>query len=129
MTCREKLAIEHPESISVLSANDYQKLALKFEQGMSQDYPRIVMGLMGLNGEAGEAIDILKKHLFHFHELDKYHLARELGDVAWYLAVSADAIGYSLEENFEMNLNKLSKRYPEGHFDPEYSKHRKEGDI
>ena len=52
MTCREKLTIEHPESISVLSANDYQKLALKFEQGMSQDYPRIVMGLMGLNGEA-----------------------------------------------------------------------------
>ena len=139
MTCREKLAIEHPESIgyytgfrtdkSVLSANDYQKLALKFEQGMSQDYPRIVMGLMGLNGEAGEAIDILKKHLFHFHELDKYHLARELGDVAWYLAMSADAIGYSLEEIFEMNLDKLSKRYPEGHFDPEHSKHRKEGDI
>ena len=129
MTCREKLAIEHPESISVLSANDYQKFALKFEQGMSQDYPRIVMGLMGLNGEAGEAIDILKKHLFQFHELDKYHLAKELGDVAWYLAVSADAIGYSLEEIFEMNLDKLSKRYPEGLFDPEHSKHRKEGDI
>ena len=129
MTCIEKLEIEHPESVSVLSANDYQKLALKFEQGMSQDYPRIVMGLMGLNGEAGEAIDILKKHLFHFHELDKYHLARELGDVAWYLAVSADAIGYSLEEIFEMNLDKLSKRYPEGRFDPEHSKHRKEDDI
>ena len=42
-------------------------------------------GLMGLRGEAGEAIDILKKFLFQGHSLDMKHLAKELGDVAWYL--------------------------------------------
>jgi len=84
---------------------------------------RLINGLMGLNGEAGEAIDILKKHLFQGHELDKDHLAEELGDVAWYLAVTADALGYSLEEILQMNIEKLQKRYPDG-FDYERSVNR-----
>ena len=111
-----------------MTINEYQKEALRTASGMNQKYPRILNGLMGLNGEAGEAIDILKKHLFHGHDLDKQHLAKELGDVAWYLAVSADAIGYDLETILQMNVNKLRERYPEG-FDSERSKHRKEGDI
>ena len=88
---------------------------------------RLIDGLMGLNGEAGEAIDIVKKYLFHGHELDKIHLAKELGDVAWYLAVTADVIGYSLEDILKMNIDKLRKRYPEG-FDPERSINRKQDD-
>lgn len=111
-----------------MTINEYQKEALRTESGMNQKYPRILNGLMGLNGEAGEAIDILKKYLFHGHDLDKQHLAKELGDVAWYLAVSADAIGYDLETILQMNVDKLLERYPEG-FDSERSKHRKEGDI
>jgi NTP pyrophosphatase (non-canonical NTP hydrolase) len=83
---------------------------------------------MGLNGEAGEAIDILKKHLFQGHELDTAHMAKELGDVAWYLAVSADAIGYDLETVMQMNVDKLKVRYPDG-FDAEHSLHRNKDDI
>ena len=83
---------------------------------------------MGLNGEAGEAIDILKKHLFQGHELDSEHMAKELGDVAWYLAVSANAIGYDLETVMQMNVEKLKARYPDG-FDAEHSLHRNKGDI
>lgn len=89
---------------------------------------RLINGLMGLNGEAGEAIDILKKHLFQGHELDCEHLAKELGDVAWYLAVTADALGYTLEEILTMNVEKLRARYPDG-FDSDKSLHRKEGDV
>ncbi|MBQ3566700.1 MAG: nucleoside triphosphate pyrophosphohydrolase family protein [Oscillospiraceae bacterium] len=88
----------------------------------------MVNGLIGLNGEAGEAIDILKKHLFHGHELDREHLAKELGDVAWYLAVTAKAIGYDLETIFQMNIDKLKARYPDG-FSIEKSLHRAEGDV
>lgn len=84
---------------------------------------RLINGLMGLNGEAGEAIDILKKHLFQGHDLDREHLAKELGDVAWYLAVSADALGYSLEQILQMNIDKLRARYPDG-FEAERSLHR-----
>lgn len=111
-----------------MTINQYQTLALRTEKGMSKKYPRILNGLMGLCGESGECIDILKKHMAQGHELDKAHLAKELGDVAWYLAVSADAIGYDLEEIFQMNIDKLNARYPNG-FEAERSIHRKAGDI
>ena len=111
-----------------MTINEYQKEALRTESGMSKEWPRILNGLMGLNGEAGEAIDIMKKFLFQGHELDKKHLAKELGDVAWYLAVTADALGYYLEDIFQMNIDKLKARYPNG-FDPELSKRRKDGDV
>lgn len=98
------------------SPNDYQMHCLGTENYVNFDLPhaRLVQGLMGLNGEAGECIDILKKHFFQGHELDVKHLAEELGDVAWYLAISADAIGYDLETIFKMNMEKRDKRYPDG---------------
>ena len=55
-------------------------------------------------------------------------MAEELGDVGWYLAVSADAIGYDLETIFQMNIDKLRARYPDG-FDAEHSLHRNANDI
>lgn len=112
-----------------MTINEYQQEALLLEQTMMMKNfdDRLIDGLMGLNGEAGEAIDIVKKYLFHGHELDKIHLAKELGDVAWYLAVTADVIGYSLEDILKMNIDKLRKRYPEG-FDPERSINRKQDD-
>lgn len=111
-----------------MTINEYQEEALRTESGMSKEYPRLLNGLMGLNGEAGECIDILKKHLFQGHELDKEHIAKELGDVAWYLAVSANAIGYDLETILWMNVDKLRARYPKG-FDSNLSQHRKVEDI
>ena len=101
-----------------MRVNEYQKAALRTESKAAKGYPRILQGLMGLNGEAGEAIDILKKNLFQGHPLDVEHLAKELGDVAWYLAISADAIGYDLETIFQKNIDKLKTRYPDG-FDRE----------
>ena len=101
-----------------MTPNEYQKEALRTASGMSKEYPRILNGLMGLNGEAGECIDILKKHLYQGHAFDSEHMAKELGDVAWYLAISAEAIGYDLETIFQMNIDKLRARYPDG-FDAE----------
>ena len=113
-----------------MTINEYQEACLRTEPPAAKisQTTRLENGLMGLNGEAGEAIDILKKFLFQGHELDKKHLARELGDVAWYLAVTADALGYYLEDIFQMNIDKLKARYPDG-FDQERSVNRKEGDI
>ena len=111
-----------------MTINEYQKEALRTESGMSKEWPRILNGLMGLNGEAGEAIDILKKYLFQGHQFEREHMAKELGDAAWYLAISADAIGYDLETILQMNVDKLRARYPDG-FNSEQSLHRKEGDI
>lgn len=69
---------------------------------------------MGLAGEAGEVCDYLKKVVFHGHELDREKLTDELGDVLWYLANLADSIDISLSEVATLNIEKLSKRYPDG---------------
>ena len=112
-----------------MTANDYQFKALKTMNRDLTYMEQLSNGLMGLNGEAGEAIDILKKHLWQGHELDKEHLAKELGDVAWYLAVSAFAIGYDLDTILQMNIDKLRERYKYGDFDSYLSINRKDGDI
>ena len=80
------------------------------------------------NAESGEAIDIVKKWLMQGHELDREHLVRELGDVAWYLAEAATALDVPLEAVFQGNLDKLRQRFPNG-FDTGASVNRKEGDL
>ena len=55
-----------------MTIDDYQHEAMDIAAGM--DYKKykatdatgglLINGLMGLNGEAGECIEILKKHLF-----------------------------------------------------------------
>jgi NTP pyrophosphatase (non-canonical NTP hydrolase) len=111
------------------NADEYQRLALRTLNPDLTPSEQLQDGLMGLCGEAGECIDLLKKHMFQGHaEIDKEHLAKELGDVAWYLAVSANTIGYKLSEIFEINIEKLWKRYPKG-FDSIRSGNRAEGDI
>lgn len=111
-----------------MTINEYQIEALRTASGMNTDSPMIVNGVLGLCGESGECADIVKKHLFQGHALDAEHLAKELGDVAWYLAVSAYSIGFDLETIMQMNVDKLRNRYPDG-FDPEKSQHRQEGDV
>lgn len=56
------------------------------------------------------------------------HLLKELGDVAWYLAVTTWTLGYDLETVLQMNVDKLRERYPNG-FSEERSTHRVTGDI
>ena len=119
---------EASEEHTRITPNEYQKRALTTQNPCVLEDLRIVEGVMGLAGEAGECVDIIKKTVFQGHELDKEHLAKELGDVAWYLAESADAIGYDLETIFLKNLNKLKKRYPEG-FEVSKSTGRAEDDI
>ena len=112
-----------------MTINEYQQLALRTESYMSNDLDRILQGVMGLAGESGECVDLMKKHIFQGHSLDMEHLMKELGDVAWYLAITADSIGYTLEEVFEANIKKLEARYPDGRFEANKSINRKEGDI
>ena len=108
-----------------MNANEYQKEAMRTLNPQLEKRDVLINGVMGLCGEAGEAIDLVKKHLAQGHELDKEKLAKELGDVAWYLAETAHAIGYDLETILQMNIDKLRARYPEG-FSAERSMGRKE---
>ncbi|MEG1514768.1 MAG: nucleoside triphosphate pyrophosphohydrolase family protein [Clostridia bacterium] len=97
-----------------MTINEYQQLALRTANHDLSPNDALLNGLMGLNGEAGEAIDLFKKHLFQGHAFSREHTAKELGDIAWYLALSAYAIDYSLEDILRMNVEKLRGRYPDG---------------
>ena len=92
-----------------MTINEYQKAAYRTANQSLTDSQQLQNGLMGLNGESGECIDILKKHLFQGHDLDKYH-------------------GFDLETILQMNVEKLKVRYPHG-FDTGHSQHRSSGDI
>ena len=95
-------------------ANEYQELANRTINPDLVGSELLLDGLMGLNGEAGEAIDICKKWLFQGHNFDREHLIEELGDIAWYLAITCTALNVKLGTVMEDNIKKLSKRYPEG---------------
>lgn len=112
-----------------MTINEYQALAMRTASGMNyENYGTLMNGALGLCGESGEVADLVKKATFQGHELDVEHVAKELGDVAWYLAVSATAIGVDLETIMKMNIDKLRKRYPDG-FSSERSQHREAGDV
>ena len=106
-----------------MTVNEYQRLAMTTLNPELDQKDVLINGVMGLCGESGEAIDIVKKWLAQGHELDKAKLAKELGDIAWYLAETATALDLDLEDIFQANIDKLKKRYPEG-FDAQRSIHR-----
>lgn len=97
-----------------MTANEYQQLAMVTLNPALDKKDVLINGVMGLCGESGEAIDIVKKWLAQGHELDKEKLAKELGDIAWYLAETAYALDIPLEDILRGNIEKLAKRYPEG---------------
>ena len=107
-----------------MTVNEYQKMALTTLNPALGKQDVLINGVMGLCGESGEAIDIVKKHLAQGHPLDREGLIKELGDVAWYLAETAYALDVSLDEVFQRNIDKLKARYPEG-FDARRSVERK----
>ena len=108
-----------------MTVNEYQALAMTTLNPALDKKDVLINGVMGLCGESGEAIDIVKKWLAQGHDLDKEKLKKELGDIAWYLAETATALELSLEDIFEANIEKLRRRYPEG-FDAQKSINRTE---
>lgn len=97
-----------------MTINEYQALAMRTLNPALSKKDVLINGVMGLCGESGEAIDIVKKHLAQGHELDREKLIKELGDVAWYLAETAYALDIPLEEVLQRNIDKLRARYPQG---------------
>ena len=97
-----------------MELNEYQSLAMRTLNPELDERDVLINAVMGLCGESGEAIDIVKKHLAQGHELDRSALAKELGDIAWYLAEAATVLGLTLDEVCQGNIDKLRERFPEG---------------
>ena len=112
-----------------MTINEYQTAALRTAQTDKLTASDLLLNsALGLCGESGEVADLVKKHRFQGHDLDFDHIAKELGDISWYLAVGAYAIGYDLETILQMNVDKLKARYPDG-FSTDRSLHRAENDV
>ena len=111
-----------------MNANEYQKLAMRTLNPELSRKDILINSVMGLCGESGEAIDIVKKWLAQGHELDKAKLAKELGDIAWYLAEAATALDMPLGDILQGNIDKLKARYPEG-FEADRSRIRRQEDL
>ena len=107
------------------------KDALDIMQEQGIEPSRLLTASVGLSGEVGEFNDIVKKILFQGKEIDEdtnKHLKSELSDICWYMVQAIKALDTSWEEIFDINIVKLSERYPGG-FDALKSASRKVGDI
>ena len=92
---------------------------------------RVLTAAIGISAEGGEFAEIVKKCVFQGKPMDdeaQYHMKRELGDIMWYIAQACIALGISLEDVLDTNIQKLEARYPDG-FEAFRSENRKEGDI
>lgn len=107
-----------------MTGYEYQEKALRTANKLTRS-ELILNGVMGLNGEAGECIDLVKKHLFQGHNLDERKLKDELSDVLWYVAIICEGLGITMDEVMQHNVEKLLRRYPNG-FEAEKSINREE---
>lgn len=93
--------------------------------------PLLLTAAIGMASENGEFSEIVKKCVFQgkeFNSEERYHMKRELGDILWYLANAATALGYNLDDIMFENIQKLEARYPNG-FEVFRSENRAEGDL
>ena len=106
-----------------MTLNEYQALAQRTSRKDISKDDHLFNGILGLAGEAGECADLVKKQCFQDGRAIRNDLIDELGDVMWYVAETAAALGVTMEEVAQHNVDKLRKRYPEG-FSADRSLHR-----
>ena len=93
---------------------EYHTERMAAQGGIHGQRDQLLVGALGLGGEAGEVLELIKKHFYHGKDLPAEELLLELGDVLWYVAYTADAIGLTLEDVAKANNAKLRARYPNG---------------
>jgi len=86
----------------------------------------ILHSSVGIAGEAGELLDQVKKVVWQLHDLDYNKILLELGDILFYLTSMCNCVGTDIDEVRKLNIEKLTKRYPDGVFDKERSINRED---
>lgn len=90
----------------------YEIGAMRTINSANSPKDNLINAALGLTGEAGEVADLVKKHIYHGHELDIDKLVKELGDVLWYIAQACRAINVPMDTVAVTNIEKLLDRYP-----------------
>lgn len=98
-----------------MTFDEYQKQAMTTAIDKGSELEQRVLGLVG---ESGEIADKIKKWYRDQGadpaKLNKDELAKELGDVLWYVAAFADFLGYKLGDIAKDNVDKLTSRQKRG---------------
>jgi NTP pyrophosphatase (non-canonical NTP hydrolase) len=112
--------IEFVRQTTSPASSDFNKLIERMkeldEEGIKLTH--LLTFALGASAEMGEAVEIIKKCLLQgktFNDDAKVHLTKELGDVLYYIGQFCIAMNISFEEIMQINYEKLSARYPEGH--------------
>ena len=126
--------IEFVDQVTSAPSKDNAQFIARLATLQAEGCPinRLMTAAVGISAEGGEFMEIVKKIAFQGKPWDDAnidHLKIELGDVMWYVAQACMALDISLEEVLDRNIEKLSKRYPEGTFDAYYSENRRVGDL
>lgn len=111
-----------------MTLNEYQELAQRTSRKDISPDDHLFNALLGLAGETGECCDLVKKCFYQDGRDIRESMLEELGDVLWYVAEAAEAMGYELEDVARHNIDKLRQRYPDG-FDAERSLHREQAAL
>src|SRR5450631_1971939 len=102
-----------------MTPEEYQEQATQFLNPELVDEV-LVMAALGLSGESAEVGEHIKKWRFQGHPINEKAIAMECGDVLWYLCMILSELSIPLEDVMKLNIEKLSKRYPNG-FTPDAS--------
>ena len=92
---------------------EYEAKAARTINPSLDEKERLIDAAAGLAEESGEALSLVRKHLYQGRELDREKLEKELGDALWCLAMTAKAAGLSLEKIAASNVKKLEQRHPD----------------
>ena len=122
------------DAVTSRQSKEHEAFVYRIQELEGQGFPseRLLTASVGMCAEAGEFTEVVKKIVFQgkpVNEDNLFHLKRELGDIMWYVMQACMGLGTSLDEIIEMNVEKLSSRYPEGAFDVHFSENRQEGDL
>ena len=135
MTVDTEKYLDFVHDVTSTESLDYAALLTRMNKLELEDdcnLPQLLTAALGLTAESGEFTEIVKKIILQgkpYNEDNVFHMKRELGDICWYIAQACMALDTTFDEIIEMNVDKLTKRYPGGEFNVHQSENRKAGDL
>jgi len=111
-----------------MTFSEFQKDCLRTANPALSNDDKILNAALGIGGESGEILDLVKKFRYQGHRLNIVKVIEEVGDTLYYLASLCDALGMQLGMCANYNTSKLKIRYPDG-FTVKDSVERRDKDL
>ena len=107
-----------------MNIQTYGEYQLRLIPDLGTYKQNLVHMALGVGGEAGEVVDLCKKHFAYDKPLDVAHLVEEIGDLIFYVNGILALIDTSWDEVLTTNIKKLEARYPDAKFNADHAINR-----